>query len=57
MYAMHQGLDPDLADRLVALTLATVVVSITLHGISVTPLMNFYERTKRGHRAATRAGE
>jgi NhaP-type Na+/H+ or K+/H+ antiporter len=31
---------------MVALVLSTVVVSIFVHGISVTPLMSLYERTK-----------
>lgn len=47
MYAVNHGLDPQLADRLVALTLAVVVTSIVVHGISVTPLMAGYERRRR----------
>jgi NhaP-type Na+/H+ or K+/H+ antiporter len=47
-YAIQHGLAPDLAHRLTALTLAVVVVSIVLHGTSVTPLMRFYrERVAR----------
>ena len=42
MYAIDHGLPPDLARPLVALTLTTVAVSIVVHGISVTPLMNRY---------------
>jgi NhaP-type Na+/H+ or K+/H+ antiporter len=45
-YAMNRGLAPDLAATMVALVLSVVVVSILVHGISVTPLMNFYERRK-----------
>lgn len=48
MYAVNHGLDRDLASQLVALTLAVVVASIVLHGISVTPLMAAYERRSRG---------
>jgi NhaP-type Na+/H+ or K+/H+ antiporter len=44
MYAINHGLDKDLASQLTALTLAVVVASIVLHGISVTPLMAMYER-------------
>jgi NhaP-type Na+/H+ or K+/H+ antiporter len=41
-YAMNHGLDPAVANTLVALTLAVVVASIVAHGISVTPLMARY---------------
>lgn len=44
MYAVNHGLAPELADRLVSLTLAVVVTSIVVHGISVTPLMALYEK-------------
>ena len=44
MYAIHHGLPPSLAQPLTALTLTTVTVSIVVHGISVTPLMNFYSK-------------
>lgn len=47
MYAINQGLDKDVADQLTALTLAVVVSSIMLHGISVTPLMAMYEGARR----------
>ncbi len=43
-YAINHGLPPDLAQQLVALTLAVVVASIVVHGISVTPLMALYEK-------------
>ncbi len=48
-YAINHGLDPALASTLVALTLVTVVASIVAHGISVTPLMDRYEKI-RGRR-------
>ena len=41
-YALQHGLDSDLAHRLTSLTLAVVVVSIIVHGLSVTPLMHRY---------------
>jgi len=47
MYAINHGLDPALAQQLVALTLSVVVASIVVHGISVTPLMAFYEKSFR----------
>ena len=49
-YAMNHGLDHELAANLGALVFSTLVVSIVVHGISVTPLMAIYERTK-GRRA------
>jgi NhaP-type Na+/H+ or K+/H+ antiporter len=51
-YAINHGLDPVLASTLVALTLTAVVASIVAHGISVTPLMERYERMRgRGQKA------
>jgi NhaP-type Na+/H+ or K+/H+ antiporter len=44
MFAIEHGLAPELASRLISLTLSTVAVSIIVHGISVTPLMKWYER-------------
>jgi NhaP-type Na+/H+ or K+/H+ antiporter len=45
MYAINHGLEEDLVAQLTALTLGTVVVSIGVHGVSVTPLMALYERS------------
>ena len=53
-YAMTHGLAPDRAAELIALVLPVVVVSIVVHGISVTPLMALYERRKK--RSATVTG-
>ena len=47
VFAIHQGLRPSLASTLAALVLGSVVVSIVVHGVSVTPLMALYERRKR----------
>ena len=47
MYALNHGLAGSLADQLVGLTLAVVVASIVLHGVSVTPMMAAYERRTR----------
>ncbi|NEQ27281.1 MAG: sodium:proton antiporter [Microcoleus sp. SIO2G3] len=42
MYALDHGLPSELAQPLTALALTTVAASIVVHGISVSPLMNFY---------------
>lgn len=46
MYAINHGLPRPLAEQIIAITLITVTVSIVLHGISVTPLMDLYARRK-----------
>ena len=45
-YAVNHGLAPETARVLTALTLTTVAVSVVVHGVSVTPLMKLYERSK-----------
>jgi sodium/hydrogen antiporter len=45
-YAMNHGLAPALANTLVALTLTAIVASIVAHGVSVTPLMERYEKMR-----------
>jgi NhaP-type Na+/H+ or K+/H+ antiporter len=52
MYAIRHDIDADLAQRLLGLTLAVVVASVVAHGISVTPLMNRYERLRGRTRPA-----
>jgi sodium/hydrogen antiporter len=47
MYAINHGLPPSVAERLTALTFLTIAVSIVVHGISVTPLMNLYTKHKK----------
>jgi NhaP-type Na+/H+ or K+/H+ antiporter len=47
MYATSHGVDAGTAATLAALTLSVVAVSITAHGISVTPLMGIYARSQR----------
>ena len=44
MFALHHGLSGPLAELAIGLTLTTVAVSIVVHGVSVTPLMNLYAR-------------
>ena len=50
MYAINHGVSPQLADQLIALTLAVVVTSVVVHGISVTPMMAAYERAMKRRR-------
>jgi NhaP-type Na+/H+ or K+/H+ antiporter len=47
MFAVNHGVPRELAEYLLALTLAVVTASIVLHGISVTPLMKAYGRRSR----------
>jgi NhaP-type Na+/H+ or K+/H+ antiporter len=56
MYALNHGVEGELAATLVGLTLAVVVASIVVHGISVTPMMAAYERAARGGRTPTSRG-
>lgn len=52
-YAINHGIAPALAEQLLSITLAVVVASVVVHGISVTPLMRHYEvrkAVKNGHR-------
>ncbi len=42
--ALEQGVDQTLADSLAAATLLSVALSILLHGVSVTPMMQAYRR-------------
>ena len=46
LYAINHDIQPALAERLLSITLAVVVASIVVHGISVTPLMQHYEARK-----------
>jgi NhaP-type Na+/H+ or K+/H+ antiporter len=45
-YAVGRGLTPEISNRLIALTLIVIAVSITVHGITVTPLMAWYRGRK-----------
>jgi NhaP-type Na+/H+ or K+/H+ antiporter len=44
MYAIEHGIGQSDARTLLGLTLAAVAVSVVVHGLSVTPLMNRYDR-------------
>ena len=46
MYAITHGIEPALAEQLLSITAAVVVTSIVAHGISVTPLMTWYEKRR-----------
>ncbi|WP_066378960.1 MULTISPECIES: sodium:proton antiporter [unclassified Anabaena] len=48
-YALSHGLKDEAAERISWITYTTVVVSVIVHGISATPLMNWYE-----HRIASK---
>ena len=52
-YAVNHGLDSQVAQTLSALTLLVIAVSVVVHGVSVTPLMNRY----RAQQPATRKVE
>ena len=56
-FAIQHGLRelPSLAREIADLTLLCVAVSIVVHGISVTPLMRWYERRREARRARERA--
>lgn len=43
-FALGQGLQGDLGEKIAWITFTTIALSVVIHGISSTPLMNFYER-------------
>lgn len=53
-HAIGHGLPDDTAHELTALTLSTVAVSVVVHGVSVTPLMKWYQssRSLRGGKSS-----
>ena len=56
MFAIEHGLEPEYAERFVALTMSVIAVSVVVHGTSVTPLMSRYEaRRQRLHTNRQRA--
>jgi NhaP-type Na+/H+ or K+/H+ antiporter len=46
-YAFKEGLKDQPAEQIAWITYTTIVISVILHGISSTPLMNWYERRIR----------
>ncbi len=47
-YAFSKGLKGETAEQIAWITYLTVIISVVLHGISSTPLMNWYERNIKG---------
>lgn len=47
-YAFTKGLKGEIAEQIAWITYMTIVISVVLHGISATPIMNWYERHIRG---------
>ncbi len=50
-YAIDHGLETDYAETIASLTLVVIVSSIIFHGVTVTPLMNWYGRRVEGRTA------
>ncbi len=48
-YALGKGLKGDVGEQIAWITFVTIVLSVILHGISSTPLMNWYERYIEGN--------
>jgi sodium/hydrogen antiporter len=44
MYAIDRGVPNEIASQLIAISMTTIAISVVLHGISVTPLMSWYEK-------------
>ncbi len=47
-YAFSKGLKGDVGEQIAWITYITVVISVVLHGITATPVMNWYERNIKG---------
>jgi sodium/hydrogen antiporter len=47
MYAIEHGLSPELARSLATLTFGVVAASVVVHGVSVLPVLRFFEPEKR----------
>ena len=47
LYAINHKIEPALAQQLLSITAAVVVASIFVHGLSVTPLLQRYEKKKK----------
>ena len=52
LYAIRHDINTELAERLLSLVITVVVASVVAHGISVTPLMNRYEKRQAAGRGA-----
>jgi sodium/hydrogen antiporter len=47
MFVLNRGLPQDLTSQLISITLTTIAISIVVHGITVTPLMNWHQKRRR----------
>jgi len=54
MYAISHDIESTLAKQLLSITIAVVVASIVVHGVSVTPLMTWYEKRRSDRRKSPR---
>lgn len=52
-FVLDHGVDGGLARELMAAVLATVALSIVLHGVSATPIMGSYQRRRRAPQGAS----
>jgi sodium/hydrogen antiporter len=43
-YALGEGLKDELGEQIAWITFMTIVASVVLHGVTATPLMNWYDR-------------
>jgi NhaP-type Na+/H+ or K+/H+ antiporter len=50
MFAINRGMPHDLARDLMSLTVCTIGLSVVVHGVSVTPLMNWYQSRRSSRR-------
>jgi NhaP-type Na+/H+ or K+/H+ antiporter len=53
-YALGGGLQAETGEQIAWITFTTIVISVILHGISATPLMNWYERQMEQRRQQVR---
>ena len=53
MYAVNRGIDAELAHQMVSIVLPVIAASIIVHGISATPIMERYARTRTSQRQST----
>jgi NhaP-type Na+/H+ or K+/H+ antiporter len=49
-YAIERGLPARYAEELTTMALSVIAVSVIVHGISVTPLLDWHERRRTGGR-------
>ncbi|MGH7999158.1 MAG: cation:proton antiporter [Brasilonema sp.] len=52
-YAFGKGLEGEIGEQISWITYTTIVCSVIVHGISATPLMNWYERNISHHQNAS----